>query len=94
MFGDIIVALHFSRVEVPLLLNAQLISEWLGILDIVLSSQTDYLKLLNLELNIIPLPPSSVSLEFVNGLNSFASSLSILKRNATYKILIPQIPQK
>jgi hypothetical protein len=80
MFGEILVALYLSRVEIPLEINDVVSSEWLGILDIVLSTQVEYLKLLNLELKILPLTPSSLSTDYLNELTLFASSFSIVKR--------------
>jgi hypothetical protein len=83
LFGEIIVALHLSRVEMPLEITDKILSEWLGILDIVLNTQLDYMKLLNLG-KVVPISPSTFSgkkkEEIVVELMAFSSSFDVVKR--------------
>ncbi|KAL3899818.1 MAG: hypothetical protein SGCHY_001777 [Lobulomycetales sp.] len=79
LFGQVVVALHWSRNETPLLVPDSLLREWLNVLDDTLSTQVKYLKLLNLEQSIIPITKADISADFSSQLKTFASSFSIVE---------------
>lgn len=85
MFGQILISLHFSRLEITPEVSEDRLSEWLITLDEVLDTQRDFLTLLNLEIGISSRSAANFNSGFSRDLQTFSFSFDIAKKHLSDK---------